>query len=136
METIEQSSISIRSCNEMFLKAEAEAIKQGIAISFHIVDTSGIVKFFSRMDGAPLISVDISRKKAITAVGFGMATGEPWCNFIKDDPILKDGVNTIKDFILLGGGMPIMKDGKLIGAIGISGGHYTQDEACCKKALE
>ncbi len=51
METIEQSSISIRSCNEMFLKAEAEAIKQGIAISFHIVDTSGIGKFFLEWTG-------------------------------------------------------------------------------------
>jgi uncharacterized protein GlcG (DUF336 family) len=87
------------------------------------------------MDNAPLISIDISRKKAITAVGFGMSTGEAWHNFIKDDPILNDGVASITDFILLGGGSPIVFEGNLIGAIGISGGHYKQDEQCVKAAL-
>ena len=64
-----------------------------------------------------------------------MPTGDAWHDFIKDDPILNNGVNNIHDFILLGGGTPINSNNKIIGAIGISGGHYKQDEACCKAAL-
>jgi uncharacterized protein GlcG (DUF336 family) len=89
------------------------------------------------MDNAPLISIDASKKKAITAIGFGMPTGESWYNFIKDDGILLNGVNNLKDFILLGGGSPITDDDdNLIGAIGISGGHYSDDEKCVEAALK
>jgi uncharacterized protein GlcG (DUF336 family) len=135
MKTITTTHISIDECNIMFNKASKEASAQGIGISFCVVDASGVLKFFSRTDDATPISIDISRKKAITAIGFGMATGEPWHNFVKDDPILQNGVANIKDFMLLGGGMPIEVDGVIVGAIGISGGHYKQDEACCLKAL-
>jgi uncharacterized protein GlcG (DUF336 family) len=135
MKTINQLSISISECESMFNRAAEEAKKQEIGISFCVVDTSGVLKYFGRMDNAPLISIDISRKKAITAVGFGMSTGEAWHNFIKDDPILNDGVASITDFILLGGGSPIVFEGNLIGAIGVSGGHYKQDEQCVKAAL-
>jgi uncharacterized protein GlcG (DUF336 family) len=136
MKTVKQLSVSIEECDGMFKRAAAEALKNNINISFCVVDSSGVLKYFSRMDNAPLISIDIARKKAVTAIGFGMSTGEPWHNFIKDDPILNDGVNNIKDFILLGGGMPILSDGEMIGAIGVSGGHYKQDELCCNAALD
>lgn len=136
MKTITNESISIEECEVMFKRAVSEAINQAIGISFCVVDTSGVLKYFSRMDNAPLISIDASRKKAVTAIGFGMPTGESWHNFIKDDPILNNGVGNITDFMLLGGGFPIIKDDKVIGAIGISGGHYNQDEACCKAALD
>ncbi|PCI95969.1 MAG: cobalamin adenosyltransferase [Flavobacteriales bacterium] len=135
MKTINQLSISISECESMFVRAIEEAEKQGIGISLCVVDSSGVLKYFGRMDNAPLISIDISRKKAVTAIGFGMSTGEAWHDFIKDDPILNDGVVNIKDFILLGGGSPIVHDGNVIGAIGVSGGHYKQDEECVKAAL-
>lgn len=135
MKTVKNNFISIDECNLMFERAKKEAKEQKIGISFCVVDNSGVMKYFSRMDNAPLISVDLSKKKAVTAVGFGMATGEQWHNFIKDDPILSNGVNTIKDFTLLGGGFPIIVDGAIVGAIGVSGGHYKQDEACCTAAL-
>jgi len=135
MKTINQVSISIEECEGMFKRASIEAINQNIGISFCVVDSSGVLKYFGRMDNAPLISIDIARKKANTAIGFGMATGKPWHDFVKDDPILNDGVSNIKDFILLGGGVPIIHNNCAIGAIGISGGHYKQDESCCKAAL-
>ena len=70
-----------------------------------------------------------------TAVGFGISTGDSWYGFIKDDPILMNGADQLNDFILLGGGSPIMVDDKLVGAIGVSGGHYKQDEECVTAAL-
>lgn len=135
MKTINQTNISIDECNAMFERASEEANNQNIKIAFCVVDASGVLKFFARMDGAPLIANDIARKKALTAIGFGISSGEQWFNFIKDDPILREGVNNIEDFILLGGGMNIVVDGQPVGAIGVSGGHYKQDENCCLKAL-
>jgi len=120
----------------MFEKAVQKAEEIGFKISVCIVDSGANTKFFARMDGAPLMASDLARKKAVTAVGFGFATGSDWHNFIKDDPILNNGVQGITDFMLFGGGKPIMIDNELVGAIGISGGHYSQDEQCCEAALQ
>lgn len=136
MKSILKKSISYESCMVMSESAikKAEELKINISITF--VDESGVLKAFFRMDKSPLVSVDASRKKAITAVGLGIPSGDSWYSFIKDDPILFNGVQQFKDFILLGGGSPILDDGSIIGAIGISGGHYKQDEECVKAALE
>ena len=128
MKKFEKASVTIDLAIEMAKAAMNKASEIGLKISVSIVDESGIEKAFARMDGAPLISVETARKKAVLAVGFGMPTGAPWYNFIKDDPILMNGADQLPGFILLGGGSPITIDGHLCGAIGISGGHYSQDE--------
>jgi len=136
METFTRKSIGVETAMAMVTKAMAKASETGILISVTILDESGVIKAFGRMDGAPLISVDASRKKAVTAVGLGMPSGQPWFDFIKDDPILREGVGNFSDFMLLGGGFPIVSEGQMVGAIGISGGHYRQDEVCAQAALE
>jgi len=136
METhFQKTSISAEATKKMLIAAEAKAREIGIGISVYIVDESAVIKAFSRMDNAHLVTVDAARKKAVTAVGFGKPSGESWYDHIKDDPILFHGVQQFQDFILLGGGLPIMIEGVLAGAIGISGGHYKQDEACAEAAL-
>lgn len=133
--TFQRASITAELARALIAAAEAKATEIGLAITTVIVDESGVLKAMSRMDGAALVAEGASRKKALTAVGFGMPTGEPWHNFIKDDPILQTGAPQLDNFILLGGGIPIMVDGAMVGAIGISGGHYHQDEVCAKAAL-
>lgn len=128
-------SVTAISTESMIRAAEHKAEELGIAIATAIVDESGILKAFRRMDGAPLMAVGVSHRKAITAVGFGIPTGEAWHEFIKDDPILSRGVFGIENFILLGGGMPIQVQGAVIGALGVAGGHYKQDEECARAAL-
>lgn len=136
METhFQKTSISAAATKKMLIAAEAKAREIGIGISVYIVDESAVIKAFSRMDNAPLVTVDAARKKAVTAVGFGKPSGEFWYNHIKNDPILFHGVQQFQDFILLGGGLPIIIEGVLVGAIGISGGHYKQDEQCAEAAL-
>ena len=135
MNTFTKKSISTMLAQQMIEAATKKAQEIGFSIAITIVDESGNLKVFSRMDNAPLISIDASRKKAVTAVGFGFPTGDAWYNFIKDDPILNHGAHNLKDFILLGGGSPITIDGAIVGAIGISGGHYKQDEECMNAAL-
>jgi len=136
MKKITKQSLSYRAC---LIMAEAAIRKAGelkIEISITFVDESGVLKAFFRMDHSALVTVDASRKKAITAVGYGIATGDDWYQFIKDDPILFQGIQQFTDFILLGGGSPVIDENTVLGAIGISGGHYKQDEECVKAALD
>ncbi len=134
--TVPKQTISIELAHAMIAAAEKKAAEIGLAIAVTILDEGGVLKAFSRMDGAALVAVEASQKKALTAVGFGLPTGETWHNFIKDDPILLHGAQHLPNFILLGGGSPITVDGGLVGAIGVSGGHYHQDEVCVRAALE
>jgi uncharacterized protein GlcG (DUF336 family) len=134
-DTFEKKSITSKTCKKMIDAAEIKASRLNLGISISIVDESGIQKAFSRMDTAPLISIKASLKKALTAVGMGMPSGQSWFDFIKDDPILREGVHDFDDFILLGGGSPIILEGKVVGGIGVSGGHYKQDEECVKAAM-
>ena len=68
-------------------------------------------------------------------VGFGRPTGKPWFEFIKDDPILHEGAHDFTNFMLMGGGIPIISENQVIGAIGVSGGHYENDQECAQAAL-
>lgn len=113
---------------------KAEDLGNGMSIMF--VDESGVLKAFFRMDHSALVSVDVSRKKAVTAVGMGIPGDQSWYEFIKGDPILNHGLQQFIDFILPGGGSPVPEGNTVIGAIGISGGHYKQDELCAESALE
>ena len=133
--SFQKKSITAEAAHAVIDAAVQKACELGTAISVYIMDESGILKAFSRMDNAPLVTIDAARKKALTAVGYGLATGESWYGFMKDDPIMMNGIQQFTDFILLGGGLPIFIDGSLAGAIGISGGHYSQDEECAKAGL-
>ena len=111
--TFTKESITSALCLTMIENAFQKANELGMGIAITIVDESGVIKAFHRMDNAPVIASDASRKKAITAVGFGMPTGDSWYGFIKDDPILMNGADQLNDFILLGGGSPIMINDKM-----------------------
>ena len=73
--------------------------------------------------------------KAYTAVGFGLAT-DGWHDFVKDDPPLAMGAATgIDRLIVFGGGYPIKVGDAGVGAIGVSGGHYSQDMEVAQAGL-
>ncbi len=134
--TFQRASISAECAASMIDAAERQAQALGIAIVTVIVDESGITKASRRMDGAPLVAVDAALAKARTAVGFGLATGEPWYAMMKDDPLLLHGAGQLKHFTLLPGGHPVVVDGATVGAIGISGAHYSLDDKCARAALD
>ena len=86
----------------MIEAAERKAAEMGHAFAIAIVDDSGVLKAFSRMDGAALVSVQIAQDKAYTAVGFGMPS-HGWHDFIKDDPPLAAGAPTGIDRLVIFG---------------------------------
>jgi uncharacterized protein GlcG (DUF336 family) len=133
--TFERPSVTTELARAMIVAAEQKAAQMGIPFVIAIADDSGVLKAFSRMDGAPLLSVQVAQDKAYTAVGFGMAT-DAWHDFVKDDPPLAMGATTgIERLVVFGGGYPIKVGDAVVGGIGVSGGHYTQDMEVAQAGL-
>lgn len=132
--TFTKSSITVDAAQRIIAAAEAKATEMGRPMCIAVCDADGTLKAFSRMDGAPLLSVQISQDKAYTAISFSMATHE-WFDFIKGDPPLLHGIVHTDRLVVFGGGYPIMADGQMIGGIGVSGGHYSHDQEVAQAGL-
>ena len=125
--TFTKQSITSEAAQRVVAAAEAKAQEMGTPMVIAVVDESGVLKAFSRMDGAALLAVQVAQDKAYTAIGFGLPT-DGWYDFIKDDPPLAMGAtNGVDRLVIFGGGYPIRSGDQVIGGIGVSGGHYTQD---------
>jgi uncharacterized protein GlcG (DUF336 family) len=111
--------------------AVAEANKRGWGMNVAVVDPNGDLISFARMDGAALASIAISQHKARVAARYRRPT------HALEDGIQKGGLNyllTLDDVIATRGGIPLIEGGKLIGAVGCSGGTGSQDETVCSAA--
>jgi uncharacterized protein GlcG (DUF336 family) len=130
-----RASVSTELAHRLIAAAEAKASEIGTPMVIAVCDESGVLKALSRMDGAQLMSVQVAQDKAYTAVGFSMPSGG-WYDFIKDDgPLAEGAVGGIDRLVIFGGGNPITIDGQIVGAIGVSGGHYTQDMEVAQAGL-
>ena len=107
--------------------AVAEANKRGWPLNVAVVDSGGSLVSFARMDGAKLASIAIAEHKARAAVKFRRPTK------VFEEAIHTGFVyvTTLDGVIASRGGIPLVEDGKLIGAIGCSGGTGSQDEVVC-----
>lgn len=114
--------------------ASSAANDRGKAMCIAVVDASGTLKAFKRMDSAPLLAVQLSQDKAYTSVAFGIPTDQ-WYEFIKDDPPLLNGIVHTPRLTIFGGGYPIVEDDVIIGAVGVSGGHYSDDMAVAQAGI-
>src|SRR5579871_1340941 len=121
-----KASITLEAANLVLDAAQKQAAAMGTPMVIAVVDESGVQKAFRRMDGAPLLSVEIAADKAYTAVAFGLPT-HAWFDFIKNDPPLLHGIVKTPRLVVFGGGYPLSVGGQIIGGIGVSGGHYEQD---------
>ena len=130
---VKKHSISSELAHKMVDAAVAKARKIGVAENVAVLDDGGNLKAFSRMDGAPILSIEISQNKAYTAL-FGFPT-EDFFKFIQGDASLLAGIPTLSRVAAYGGGIPIKIDGEVVGAIGVSGGTVQNDIDCAKAAL-
>jgi uncharacterized protein GlcG (DUF336 family) len=103
--------------------ATALNVPQNIAV----VDPSGLLVAFHRMDNAFPGSIDISQKKARTAVLFNGLSSADFYTAVQPGAPLYGLQETNGGLIVFGGGFPIYLDGKLIGGVGVSGGTVPQD---------
>lgn len=115
---------------EQALKAVQAAIAAartlGVRVTVAAVDAGGHAKALVRMDGAPFHSVTLALDKAGTAAGFAAPTAQ-WAERLSTRPHLLAGLNGRAGFIPVGGGVPVLADGVVIGAIGVSGAKEHED---------
>jgi uncharacterized protein GlcG (DUF336 family) len=130
---VKKNTISSELAQKMIAEAVAKAKKIGVAQNVAVLDDGGNLKAFTRMDGAPILAIEISQHKAYTAL-FGFPT-EDFFNFIQGDASLLAGIPTLPRVAAYGGGLPIKIDGEIVGAIGVSGGTVQNDIDCAKAAL-
>jgi uncharacterized protein GlcG (DUF336 family) len=129
---VKKHSISSELAQKMVDEAVAKARQLGVAENVAILDDGGNLKAFSRMDGAPLLSIEIAQNKAYTAL-FGVST-QDFFNFIQGDPSLLAGIPTLARVAAWGGGFPIKVDEEVVGAIGVSGAPTVKNDVDCAKA--
>src|SRR5580700_5472433 len=129
---VTKHSISYQLAQKMVDKALAKAGKLGVTENVAILDDGGNLKAFGRMDGAPILSIEMAQNKAYTAL-FGVST-QDFFNFIQDDPSLLAGIPTVARVAAWGGGFPIKVDGEIVGAIGLSGAPMVQNDVDCARA--
>ena len=124
--------LTLDAAKRMAAAAEAEAAKNGWLVAVAVVDDGGNLLLFHRMDNAKLVAVDIAYRKAKTAVFFQGETKA------LEQEVTKGGRTSllpIDDFMPLEGGLPITVEGKIVGAIGVSGMSGEQDAVCAKAGL-
>lgn len=105
---------------------QAEAARNGWAVSIAVLDDSGQLLLFRRMDGAKLVATDIAIRKARTAVYFEGPTVDLEAEVAGG----RTALLPIDGFMPLQGGVPLMYQGQLVGAVAASGVTGAQDEQC------
>ena len=120
-------NITTRQAKALVEAAERKAIEIGVPVSIVMLDAAGHLKAFSRMDDVFLISIDVAMKKAKTAVLFEANSECLWDACKPGGPA--EGVQfTNGGLVTFAGGIPLKTpDGRVVGAIGISGGTVPQD---------
>jgi uncharacterized protein GlcG (DUF336 family) len=121
--------ITLADARRIIAAAEQEAERQGQPMNVAVVDAGGNLVAHVRMDGAWMGSVDISIKKAWTSRAFDIDTKalskltQPGEDFY--------GIHASNDgrVMIFAGGIPLKRDGRVVGAVGVSGGSGKQDHA-------
>jgi uncharacterized protein GlcG (DUF336 family) len=128
-------SLSLGDARRLLAAAEAKAAQIGVPYNIAVVDAGGNLLAFARMDGAWLGSIDIAIHKAFTARAFDMPTADLAGMAEPGKPLF--GIqNTNHDrIVIFAGGAPIKVDGKVVGAVGASGGTVDQDSQVVEAAL-
>ncbi len=133
---LQKKMITLEMASRMADAAEAKALELKIQISIAIIDESGNLKYFRRMDRTSYGSVRISQLKGRSSASLPFSTkalGERSAG-LPGNPY---GGGAIPDLLVLQGGLPILtSSGEHLGGVGVSGATSEQDEKCSQAALD
>jgi uncharacterized protein GlcG (DUF336 family) len=127
-------SINLQQAMALVNRAVEAGQTQGVNVAAVVVDLGGHAVAISRMDGTSYIMTDVAQRKAIMAAAFATPTHHVQ-TMIGKDPVAGPILAADQRISMLPGGMPILQDGKCVGGIGVSGGHYLQDQAIAEYAV-
>jgi glc operon protein GlcG len=126
------AEISLAHAQRLISLAEAEAKKHNWKMNIAVVGPSGDLVAFARMDGAQFASIDIAQDKARAAARFRRPTKAFFDAVEGGHPYIMG----LRGVVPSEGGFPLVQAGKLVGAIGCSGGTGGQDGVTCKAAAD
>ncbi len=125
------------SAQEMVKAAMNKADELKVPMVITIMDMDGNIVLFHRMEGSLLASMEISQNKAYTSVALKMPSADVKALAVEGAELQAIAVQHCGRIVQFGGGLPIVnKDGKQIGAIGVSGGSVAEDTACAQAGLD
>jgi glc operon protein GlcG len=126
--------ISLDNAKKAAAPAIAEAVKNKWTVAVAIVDPSGVLVYYEKMDNTQVGSADVAIDKARTAARFKRPTKA------LQDALAAGGAGMrilgLKDVTPVDGGIPLVVDGKIVGAIGVSGMASDQDAQCAKAGAD
>ena len=129
------AGLTLAAARRMIAAVESEAAAMKVAMSAAVVDAGDQLVAFARMDGADLVGVRLAQDKAYTALVNRMPTRDlaplvqPGTEFYGYDSAAGGRM------IVFAGGMPLERDGVLVGAIGVSGGSAEEDQRAADAAV-
>lgn len=129
-------NINLDQALELITAAKAKATEIDVPMVISVVDSGGNLVAQQRMDGALLVSIDISRNKAYTAVAVKVATHDLAPLTQSGETLF--GLHTTDGgrIVIFGGGIPLRRNDEIIGGIGVSGGSVEQDVECAEAGVE
>jgi glc operon protein GlcG len=126
--------VSLENAKKAAAPALAEAEKNHWNVAVAVVDTSGNLVYYEKMDNTQIGSANVAIEKARTAALFKRPT-KAFQDVVGASP---DGarVLSLKGVVAVEGGIPLVMDGKIVGAIGVSGATSAQDAQCAKAGAD
>jgi uncharacterized protein GlcG (DUF336 family) len=120
-------SVTLSAAQAVVEAARVKAEEIGVPMNIAVVDEGNNLTAFARMDGAWLGSIDIAKNKAYTARAFDMSTKDlaPLCQ--PNQPLFGIHASNQGQLIIFAGGIPLEAGGKVVGAVGVSGGSVEAD---------
>jgi glc operon protein GlcG len=128
------ANVSLENAKKAAAPALAEAEKNHWNMAVAIVDTSGNLVYYEKMDNTQLGSANVAIEKARTAALFKRPTKAFQDTLAAGGDGLR--VLTLKGVVAVEGGIPLVMDGKIVGAIGVSGAASSQDAQCAKAGAD
>jgi glc operon protein GlcG len=128
-DTVPSDSISLAAARRVLDAALTHAETLSRAFCITVCDVAGDPVLSARMDGAPRLTAQIAADKAWTVAGFGGVPTHDWWSMIEHDPALVHGITKTPRLVVFGGGVALRAGGRVVGAIGVSGGSSDDDRA-------
>jgi uncharacterized protein GlcG (DUF336 family) len=115
-----RATVSAAEARQIIDAATAAAAAMGVPVTVAVVDESGVLKEFGRMDGAALVSVQTAINKAYAAAAIGMPTDDFYAAIESDAAAVASFANR-PGLALIAGGLPLLVEGQVAGAVGVAG---------------
>ena len=129
-----ESNLSLEKAKKIIRVGKKKAKEMNIAAVFAVVNPEGNLIIEERMDNAILVSIEVAYKKAYTAAALKLNTED--LTALVQPGAMFYGLQSDPKYIVFGGGMLLKVDGKIVGAVGVSGGSAEQDIEIAKTCVE